>query len=136
MFLIDTNVISELRKVKPHGGLLAWWRLQEDDSFRIPVLALYEIQAGAEITRQQDELKALEIEAWLTAIRSSYKVVDLDADSACLAAKLMHRQPPELTEDAMIAAIARTKGYTVVTRNVKDFSRFKVPYFNPFQYKG
>ncbi len=132
MFLLDTNVVSELRKVRPHGALLAWYNAQPATSFFIPSIVLYEIQAAVELTRQQDGGKAKEIEKWLNQIAEETAVLNLDTASARLAAKLLHGKPPELLEDAMIAAIAASNGLTVATRNIRDFKQFCVAAVNPF----
>jgi len=132
MFLLDTNVVSELRKIRPHGALLAWYHAQPVNVFFIPSIVLYEIQAGVEITRQQDGFKAREIEEWLDQVAAETAVLNLDAASARLAAKLLHGRPPELFEDAMIAAIATTHRLTVATRNMRDFRQFGVAMLNPF----
>jgi len=132
MFLLDTNVVSELRKAKPHGAVLAWYHAQPVHAFFIPSIVLYEIQAGVEITRQKDVAKAKEIEEWLDQMASEAAVLDLDAASARLVAKLLHGRPLELLEDAMIAAIAATHRLIVATRNIKDFKQFGVATVNPF----
>jgi toxin FitB len=131
-FLLDTNVLSELRKTKPHGALLAWYQSQSSTAFAVPALALYEIQAGAEVTRRQDAEKAREIERWVETIANGAVVLPLDGVSARESARLMARQSRLLIEDAMIAAIAKVNGLTVATRNTRDFERFGVPLVNPF----
>ncbi len=132
MFLLDTNVLSELRKTRPHGALLAWYGIQARYSLFVPSVALYEMQAGVEITRHQDVAKAKELEEWIDRLVVSSTVLELNAKSARTAAKFLHGKPPELLEDAMIAAIAATNGLTVATRNMKDFEQFSVPAVNPF----
>ncbi len=132
MFLLDTNVVSELRKIRPHGALLAWYGAQGDDAFFVPSVALYEMQAGVEITRRSDAIKAKELEEWIDRVIASSVVLDLDAPSARLAAKLLQGKPPELLQDALIAAIAATNRLTVATRNLKDFEQFGVSVINPF----
>lgn len=64
MYLIDTNVVSELRKPKPHGAVIAWLQSLDHRQLRLSAVTLGEIQAGIEITREQDTGKAAEIEAW------------------------------------------------------------------------
>lgn len=132
IFLLDTNVLSELRKARPHGAVLAWYKSHLATAFAVPALALYEIQAGAEVTRRQDAEKAREIERWAEALANGAVVLPLDGVSAREAARLMARQSKLLIEDAMIAAIAKVNGLTVATRNTRDFERFEVPLVNPF----
>ena len=133
MYLLDTNVVSELRKPKPHGAVLAWFAGLEDTQLHLSAVTIGEIQAGIELTREQDEAKAAEIEAWLSLVASSYNVLPMDAATFRAWAQLMHRRYDTLYEDAMIAATARVHGLTVVTRNVADFKPFGVPLLNPFK---
>lgn len=132
MYLLDTNVVSELRKPKPHGGVLAWLESVDDTKLYLSAVTLGEIQAGVEMTREQDAAKALAIEAWLELVASSYNVLPMDAAVFRRWARLMHRTSNTLYEDAMIAATADVHGLTVVTRNVTDFKSFGVALLNPF----
>ena len=133
MFLLDTNVISELRRPKPHGAVLAWFEAVEDAQIYLIAVSLGEIQAGIELTRAQDEAKASQIAAWLELVAASYNVLAMDALAFRAWARLMHRKPDTVNEDAMIAATAKVHGLTVVTRNVADFKAFGVPLLNPFK---
>ena len=135
-FLLDTHVVSEMRKPRPHGGVLAWLAAAEQDDLLVPVVALAELQAGAEITRLQDSAKALEIEIWIEKIAATFQVVSMDGNCFREWARLMHGQSDSLYEDAMIAATARVHGLTVVTRNERDFSTLMVPVFNPFSHRS
>lgn len=132
MYLIDTNIVSELRKVKPHGAVVAWLEGVPDTELFLCAVTLAEIQSGIEITRKQDGRKALEIEAWLDQVAAAYNVLPLDGEIFREWARLMHHESDTVYEDAMIAACARVHKLTVVTRNVSDFKRFDVPIFNPF----
>jgi predicted nucleic acid-binding protein len=132
MFLLDTNVVSELRKVRPHGAVVAWLEGVTDAELYLSAVTLGEIQAGIEITREQDPAKAADIEAWADQVGATYNVLPMDAVTFRLWAKLMHRQSDTVYEDAMIAASALVHKLTVVTRNIRDFERFQVPVFNPF----
>jgi predicted nucleic acid-binding protein len=133
VYLLDTNIVSELRKRRPHGAVVAWLEGINDSDLHVSAVTLGEIQAGIEITREQDAVKAAEIEAWADQVAATYNVLPLDAAIFRLWAKLMHRQSDTVYEDAMIAASAIAHKLTVVTRNVGDFERFEVPVFNPFE---
>lgn len=132
MYLLDTNVVSELRKVRPHGAVVAWLQSVADEDIHLSAVTLGEIQAGIELTREQDAPKAAEIEAWADQVAATYNVLPMDAATFRVWAKLMHRQSDTVYEDAMIAASAIVQHLTVATRNVRDFERFNVPLFNPF----
>lgn len=133
MYLLDTNVVAELRKRKPHGAVVDWLASVEDHELHLSVVSLGEIQAAIELARGQDADKAGEIEAWLDLVAGSYNVVPVDAATMRLWARLMHGASDALYEDALIAATARTRGLTVVTRHVGDFARFGVALLNPFK---
>lgn len=133
MYLLDTNVVSELRKPKPHGAVIAWLRAADDAQLHLSAVTIGEIQAGIELTREQDPAKAAEIEAWLELVTAAYNVIPMDALTFRTWARLMHRKSDTVYEDAMIAATAAVHGFTVVTRNVGDFKAFGVPLLNPFK---
>jgi predicted nucleic acid-binding protein len=132
MYLLDTNIVSELRKPRPHGAVVAWIEGVADADLYLSAVTLGEIQAGIEITREQDANKAAVLEAWAEQVAASYNILPMDAATFQLWAKLMHRQSDTVYEDAMIAACALINKLTVVTRNVGDFARFQVPLLNPF----
>lgn len=132
MYLLDTNVVSELRRPRPHGAVLAWLRDTPDKNLHVSAVTIGEVQAGIEMTREQDPAKAAEIEAWLDLVQETYNVLPIDAHIFRRWARLMHRRPDDLIEDAMIAATALVHDLTVVTRNVRDFERFGVTTLNPF----
>lgn len=133
-YLLDTNVVSELRKQRPHGGVVAWLESIDDAQLYLSAVTLGEIQAGIELTREQDTQKAQEIEAWLELVAVAYNVLPMDAATFRAWAKLMHRKSDTLYEDAMIAATAKVHGLTVGTRNVADFDALGLAVFNPFSF--
>jgi hypothetical protein len=135
-YLLDTNVISELRKPKPHGAVVAWMNTLRLEQIFLSAVTIGELQAGVERTRRNDAAKAREIEAWLGQVEASFAALPMD--SACFRewARLMEGKSPELIEDAMIAATARIHGLSVATRNERDFQQFQVGAFNPFQFGG
>lgn len=135
MYLLDTNVVSELRKPKPHGAVVAWIQSVPDDQLFISALSLGELQAGAERTRRQDQGKAATIEAWIDQLSEAYEVVPMDASMFREWARLMEGRSEHLLEDAMIAATARIRGLIVATRNVRDFKALAVEVFNPFTFR-
>lgn len=132
MYLLDTNVVSELRKQRPHGGVVAWLQSLDDAQLYLSAVTLGEIQAGIELTREQDPRKAEEIETWLELVAGAYNVLPMDAATFRAWARLMHRKSDTLYEDAMIAATAKVHGLTVATRNVSDFNALGLDVFNPF----
>ena len=132
VYLLDTNIVSELRKPKPHGGVVAWLQSIADADLHLSAVTLGEIQAGIELTREQDASKAAAIEAWLELVAQSYNVMPMDGPTFRVWARLMHRKSNTLYEDAMIAATATVHNLTVVTRNVADFTALEVRVFNPF----
>ena len=130
--LLDTNVISELRRVRPHGAVVAWLQTVPDHDLFLSAVTVGEVQAGIEIARGQDPAKAQEIEAWLDLVVGTYNILPMDAAAFRTWARLMHRQSNDLIEDAMIAATADIHDLTVVTRNSQDFALLGVRTFNPF----
>ena len=132
MYLLDTNIISEMRRTKPHGAVRTWLESIAEADLYVSAVTIGEIQAGIEITREHDNARAAELESWLDQVMASSNVLALDAPAFRTWARLMHRCSDDLSHDAMIAATAQLHGFTVVTRNVKDFRSFGVPTLNPF----
>lgn len=131
-YLLDTNVVSELRKPKPHGAVITWLRDLPEDQIYISAVTIGELQSGVELTRRQDPLKAAEIELWVEQVANSYHMLPMDADCFREWARLMEGKADHLLEDAMIAATARVHQLTVATRNERDFASLRVHVLNPF----
>lgn len=135
MYLLDTNIVSELRRKKPHGAVVEWLHSVDDKDLYLASVTLAEIQAGIELTREQNAERAAELEVWLDDVAATYNILNLDGSAFRTWAKLMHKKSDTLYEDGMIAAIAKVNKLTVVTRNITDFAAFDVPLLNPFEYK-
>jgi predicted nucleic acid-binding protein len=133
MYVLDTNILSELRRRRPHRDVLAWIGSVVETDLFVSAVTMGEIQTGIEITRGQDPIKAYEIEAWADLIERTFKVLPVDGTAFRLWAKLMNGRSEDLSEDAMIAATAMVNGMAVATRNVRDFEGFGVATVNPFQ---
>ena len=133
MYLLDTNVISELRRPRPHGAVVAWLEGVADHDLNLSAVTLGELQAGVEITREQDPEKAAQIESWIDLVAQTWSILPLDARTFRIWAKLMHRRSDDLLTDALIAATAINHHLVVVTRNVRDFAALGIETLNPFE---
>lgn len=132
MYLLDTNVISELRKAKPHREVQAWLESARESDLHISAVTMGEIQRGIEITKEQNPARAREIEEWANRLEATHTILPLDSRIMRVWAQLMHHRSDDLYKDAMIAATALVHDLTVVTRNVGDFAQLKAGVFNPF----
>ncbi len=132
-YLLDTDVVSELRKTTPHRAVVAWLETLRDEQIVLSAVTMEELQTGVELTRRQDPAKARAIESWLTSVEMSLALVPMD--SACFRewSRLMAGKPEALREDAMIAATARVHGLEVATRDERDFKQLGVRILNPFK---
>jgi toxin FitB len=131
-YLLDTNIISEIHKPKPHGAVLAWFMGLRDEQICLSAVTLGELQEAIERTRRQDATKAREIEAWLDELEDSSNVLPLDGHSFREMARMMVDKQDPLLYDVMIAATARLHGLTVATLNEKDFRHLGAEIINPF----
>lgn len=132
-YLLDTNVVSEVRKPKPHGAVVAWLAGLHDNQIFLSAVTMGELQAGIELTRPQNPDKAREIDLWVDQLETSYQILPMDTASFREWGRLVHGKSDHLIEDGMIAATARIHGLIVATRNEDDFKQLNVPVFNPFK---
>jgi toxin FitB len=134
-YLLDTNIISEIHKPKPHGGVLAWFDTLRDEQVCLSAVTLGALQDGIERTRRHDPAKAVAIEAWVDDLQNISIVLPMDGPSFRIASRMMVGRQEDLLYDVMIAATARLHGLAVATRNEKEFKHLGVDVFNPFKFR-
>jgi predicted nucleic acid-binding protein len=132
-YLLDTNIISEIHKPRPHGAVVKWFQGLQDEQICLSAVTLGELQEGIERTRKQDAGKAGAIEAWVNELENSSTVLPMDGRCFREMARMMVGKQEDLLSDVMIAATARLHGLTVATRNEKDFRHLGIEIFNPFK---
>lgn len=134
-FLVDTNVISELRKgSRANRGVRRWFAKTASDDLFLSVLVIGEIRRGIELIRRRDPTAAQHLEAWLMRLRRNFagRILPLDEDVAEIWGGLgLDRPVPPI--DGLLAATALCHGSTLVTRNTKDLEGAAVNTFNPFE---
>ena len=133
-FLLDTVLLSELRKAKPSRKVVRWVQAQKADTLFISVVSIGEIERGIEMARKSDAAFASELELWLEALLRLYddQVLPVSAHAARLWGRLSAKLGHDGV-DLLIAATALTHGLTVVTRNTKHFAPTGVAVVNPFE---
>ena len=134
-FLIDTNIISEVRKGdRGNPAVAAWWNGVAEDDLWLSPLVLGEIRKGVELARRRDPRKAEALEAWLADLMSGFgdRVLPVDAAVAEQWGKMNAIRPIPVI-DALLAATAKVNGLTLVTRNVADVAGLDVDVLNPFE---
>jgi predicted nucleic acid-binding protein len=133
-FLVDTNVISEIRKgPRCDAAVAAWWSGAPEEALWLSALTLGEIRKGVELARRKDPAKAAVLESWLDAVTSGFgdRVLPVDAAVAAQWGRLGAIRPVPVI-DALLAATASAHGLTLVTRNAADVEGLGVPVLNPF----
>ena len=133
MILLDTVILSELRKTRPNPGVVAYLQKQVENTVFISALSIGEIEAGIERQRSQNEVLAAELAQWLVVLELQFAHSILPVTPAI--AKLWGRlcvQTGNKGVDNLIAATALCHNLTIVTRNIKHFEPTRVPLINPF----
>lgn len=133
-YLLDTNVVSELRKRAPDPYVVAWYEAVTSAELFLSVLTIGEIRLGIERLSRKDNLQADLLEQWLRGLHLAYRdhLIDVDADVAEEWGRLnVPNQLPVI--DGLLAASAKIRGWTLVTRNVTDLGPSGVSLLNPFE---
>lgn len=134
MYLLDTNVLSELRKQKRcKSGVLAWIEPIHPDDLFISVLSLGEIRNGVELIGRRDARSAQQLAVWLSGLYNQYanRIVEIDAAIAEEWGKVNAVRPVG-SADGLIASTAIVRGFKLVTRDEQDFKGLPVNVINPF----
>lgn len=133
-FLVDTNVLSDLRRRRPNPGVLEWFDTTDEALLHLSVVTLGEIKRGIERLRLHDPVQAVNLDAWLQSLQRRFadRIQPIDEAVAFRWGSLGIHQPISVA-DGLIAATALHHGLTVVTRNTSDFAPNRIPVFNPFR---
>jgi len=141
MFLLDTNVVSELRKVasgKAHPNVIAWNETVDPAETFISAIVLHELEIGVRLAEHVDAAAGRVLRNWLNgSVVSAFsnRILPMD-EAAALKAAEWHVPNPKPINDAYIAATALVRRMTLVTRNVRDFEGMNVPVLNPWEFSG
>lgn len=133
-YLLDTNVVSELRKRNPDANVVAWYERVADHDLFLSAITVGEIRIGIERLRRRDAARAEVLDRWLNSLRTTYRerVIGVDAEVAEEWGRLNVADPLPVL-DGLLAASAAVRGATLVTRNTKDFVRCGISVLNPFE---
>ncbi len=134
MFLLDTNVLSELRKGKrAEPKVIAWFDATPAELMFVSPIVIAELEIGVLLIERKDEVQGLLLRKWVDGIASEFRerCLDINLEIARAFARL-HAPDKRPERDAWIAATAIYTGLIVVTRNVSDFEPMKVPLLDPW----
>ena len=137
MYLLDTNVISEVRKGRRcHARVAAWYAQVNQSDLFLSVLITGEIRNGVERARPRDPQKANVLEAWLNDVEHRYsdRILAVDIHVADAWGR-MYAQRPIPVIDGLLAATAKVHGLTLVTRNIRQVANLGTDLLNPFDYE-
>jgi predicted nucleic acid-binding protein len=132
-FLLDTNVVSEVRKPRPDPKVQAWLASVPEGDLYLSVLVVGEIRQGVERLRRRDPARVDPYEAWLSELSRHFadRLVPVTAD-VCEEWGRLNVPDPLPVVDGLMAATAKVRGWTLVTRNVADLARADVRLLDPF----
>lgn len=140
MFVLDTNILSETRRSAPNRNTVAWLASVPDHRLHISVIVVGEIRRGILMHAKTNPHSAQRLDLWLDELIDNYafgdRLLPVTLEDALAWGRITadHKRLPEA--DALIAAQALSRDWTVVTRNTKDFERTGVRLLNPFEYEG
>jgi predicted nucleic acid-binding protein len=132
-YLLDTNVISELRRPAPDPGVLRWYEDAPSAQLFLSVLTIGEIRLGIERLRRKDSPQAEALKRWFRGLLASYRdhIVDIDIETAQEWGRLNVPDPLPVI-DGLLAACAKVRGWTLVTRDTVGLAQCGVTLLNPF----
>lgn len=137
MYLLDTNVVSELRKIQSkHSAFNDWYKTIDPQTCYLSSLTIFEIRKGILLKSLKDPQQAEILQHWFNERLIPHfhgRVLDFTADMAEIMAKL-HVPNPAPFADSIIASTALYYDLTVITRNIQDFQNLGVKLINPFEY--
>ena len=133
MYLLDTEVVSELRRKQPHQRVLGWLSGVAPDHVYLSAVTVGEIQTGIEFTRVKDATEAAELESWLGKMVDTHRILPMDPAAFRVWGRLLYRRWNTRMTDVMIAATAVLHRLIVVTGNPQIYDRLGVETLNPYE---